>query len=120
MRESRLWLLHILTGAFLLFLLGFHILLMHLNGVMLFMGYSVGDVLAFEEVAQRGRQVGHFLIYLGLLLFALFHGFYGLRSMLYELNLKRVGERIVSWVLILLGIGLFIFGTYSTWAMLKG
>jgi len=119
MKESTLWLLHILTGILILFLLGFHMIVMHLNGILALLGVKVGDVLSYNSVLERGREVSHFLIYMGLLIFALFHGLYGLRSMLFEFNLKKVGERVVSWTLIFLGLVLFLVGSYSAWFMLK-
>ncbi len=119
MRESWLWIFHMVSGVFLLFLLGFHMLFMHLNGILYYMGFSITDVLKFTEVAERGRHLSFFLVYVGLLLFALFHGLYGLRSILFELNLKKTGERIVSWVFLIIGIGLFIFGTYVAYIALS-
>ena len=94
-------------------------IMMHLNGILGFLGINLGDVLSFSSVAQRGKEIGHFLVYMGLLIFALFHGLYGLRSMLFELNLRKSGERIVSAILFVLGLVLFIVGTYSAWFMLK-
>lgn len=119
MRESTFWMLHLLAAVFLIFLLGFHMILMHLNGILLFMGFSIRDVLSFSEVVARGRHIGYFIVYVGLLLFALYHSFYGLRSMLYELNLRKTGERLVAWLLVIIGIGLFVFGTYVAYLALN-
>lgn len=119
MKESTLWLLHLLTGALILFLLGFHMILMHLNGILSLFGVDWGDVLSYSSVAQRGKEIGHFLVYMGLLVFALYHGLYGLRSMLFELNLRKTGERVVSGILIVIGLVLLVVGTYSAVYMLK-
>jgi len=119
MRESTLWILHLLAGFFLFFLLGFHMFLMHLNGILLLLGFPIREVLAFSEVAARSQHLGYFILYVGLLLFALYHGLYGLRSLLFELNLRRTGEAIVSWLLVIVGIGLFVFGTYVAYLALS-
>ena len=50
--------------------------------------------------------------YILLLGAALFHGLYGLRSMLFELSLSKAMEKAIGGLLALAGFGLFIYGSY--------
>ena len=51
--------------------------------------------------------------YILLLGAALFHGLYGLRSMLFELSLSKTTEKAIGGLCALAGIGLFIYGSYA-------
>jgi succinate dehydrogenase hydrophobic anchor subunit len=50
--------------------------------------------------------------YILLLGAALFHGLYGLRSMLFELSLSRISEKVIGGLCAVSGIALFIYGSY--------
>jgi succinate dehydrogenase hydrophobic anchor subunit len=52
------------------------------------------------------------ITYILLLGAGLFHGLYGLRSMVFELSLSRSLEKTVGGVLALAGIALFLYGSY--------
>ncbi len=52
------------------------------------------------------------ITYILLLGAALFHGLYGLRSMLFELSLSKGMEKAIGSVCAVAGIVLFIYGTY--------
>ena len=49
---------------------------------------------------------------------ALFHGLYGLRNILFELNPVRWLKSAISTVLLVGGIGLFVLGTWAAFASL--
>jgi succinate dehydrogenase / fumarate reductase membrane anchor subunit len=51
--------------------------------------------------------------YILLLGVALYHGLYGLRTILFELTLSRVTEKVISAILLVLGLGLFGLGTWA-------
>jgi succinate dehydrogenase hydrophobic anchor subunit len=51
--------------------------------------------------------------YILLLAIALYHGLYGFRTILFELTLKPVVEKVISVALLLLGIGLWGLGTWA-------
>jgi succinate dehydrogenase / fumarate reductase membrane anchor subunit len=51
--------------------------------------------------------------YIVLLGAALYHGFYGLQTILFELNPRKGVRTFISTILILLGLALFILGTYA-------
>jgi succinate dehydrogenase hydrophobic anchor subunit len=44
---------------------------------------------------------------------ALFHGLYGLRNILVELNPAAWLKKTISVVLLLLGLGLFVYGSWA-------
>ena len=109
MRESRLWLLFWLCGPLLFFLLGIHLFFMHMEGILGFLGIKNGDVLEYTAVIQRAVDVNWVLLYLALLLLSLYHGLYGLRSVLLELSTR---ERVINRILLAVGLLLFIGGAY--------
>ncbi len=110
-RESTLWTLHLLTGAVILVLLGLHMFIMHLSGL----GGSEGqDVLSYSSVMERSRDVAYVVIYVLLLGVALYHGLYGFRKIVFELTLPEGVERVITVLVILVGVVLFVIGSYAT------
>lgn len=112
MRESRLWSWHILSGVIILVLLGFHMGIMHLSHILLFMGIGSGDPVQADQVFQRSRQAAYMITYVLLLGAGLFHGLYGLRSIFFELSLPKIAEKTIGGILAVAGIGLFLYGSY--------
>lgn len=112
MKESTLWLLHIVTALVLVIAIPIH---MHnfstLLGPLGAPGYAKG--LSWEFVQERARSIFYTGTYLTLLGAATYHGLYGVRSMLFELSLSRRLEQLVSVLTFLLGVGLFGFGAYA-------
>ena len=108
MKESKLWSLHIFSGAILLFLLGLHMVIMHFDKIL-----NLGDSLAWNSVLSRMQSTGHTIIYLLLLLFAVYHGLYGVRSLIFELNLSKKGRSVVSFIIVVVGLVALVYGAYS-------
>jgi succinate dehydrogenase hydrophobic anchor subunit len=115
MRESKLWFWHITTGAIVLVLLGVHMGIMHMGTSLSAFGFGSDHPVSAELVFQRSRQGIFMVTYIILLGAALFHGLYGLRSMLYELSLSKAVEKAIGFVCALAGIGLFFYGSYAAW-----
>jgi succinate dehydrogenase / fumarate reductase membrane anchor subunit len=114
MRESTLWFWHLIAGVVILFVLGIHIGVMHLDKILQALGIlSAGDVLTYASVLARAKSVAYLVIYLLLIGFALYHGFYGLRSMILEISMSKTAEKIVNWVIVLFGLALFVYGAYA-------
>ena len=113
MKESTLWMWHIFAGAVIFFLLGLHMLLLHYDSILFVLGIGKENVLSAEAVFARSKEISFLVIYILLLGFALYHGLYGLKNILFELTLPKALEAIVSVVLVLTGLGLFIYGTYA-------
>jgi len=115
-RDQRLWTWHVGAGAVILVLLGLHMTVMHLDGVIRVFNPQPGEPIAWANVVARGRS-GFFLVtYVLLLGAALFHGFYGLRNILFELNPGAVVKKAVDAFLIVAGLALFAVGTWAAWA----
>jgi len=112
-RESRWWLLSLGAAAFMIVLLTLHMGLMHLGGLMRFLGAELGDVRAFAAVMERGRQLGQVVFYLLFLAAALYHGLYGVRSVLLEVTAPRALP-LVTVLVALAGLVAFAYGAYVT------
>jgi succinate dehydrogenase hydrophobic anchor subunit len=112
MRESRLWFWHILSAIVILVLLGVHMGTMHLGAILSSIGIGSPDPVKSAEVFHRSQQLIYMVTYILLLGAALFHGLYGLRSMLFELSLSKSMEKAIGSVCAVAGIVLFIYGTY--------
>ena len=115
MRDQKLWTWHIGAGAVILVLLGLHMTIMHLEGIVrVFNG--PGEPIEWANVIERGKS-GFFLVtYVLLLGAALFHGFYGLRNILFELNPGASTKAALNALLLTAGIVLFAVGTWAAWA----
>ena len=111
MRESTLWLMHLTAGAVMLVVLGIHFGVMHLGGLF---GYMPGEVLTFASVKARSGTAFFTVVYLVLLVAALYHGLYGLRSIIFELSFIGPGLRkTINVLLVLAGWGFFFFGAIA-------
>jgi succinate dehydrogenase / fumarate reductase membrane anchor subunit len=111
MKSSTAWSWHLLAGLALAFLLGMHMSVMHLDDVLNLLGGEGMKAVSFAAVAQRSQQAFFAVTYILLLAAALFHGLYGLRTVLFELTLAPRVEKLVTVVFVLLGVALFIYGT---------
>jgi len=117
MRESTLWFWHIIAGAVILILLGIHMFIMHLDTILAAIGIGIHDPTSAASVFARSKQAFFMVTYILLLGAALYHGFYGLRNILFELTLPRAAEVVINWVLVLGGLALFAYGTYVAIAL---
>jgi succinate dehydrogenase / fumarate reductase membrane anchor subunit len=112
MRESKLWFWHILSAVIILVLLGVHMGTMHLGAILGAIGIGSADPVKSAEVFHRSQQLIFMVTYIVLLGAALFHGLYGLRSMLLELSLSRALEKAIGGLCAVAGFVLFIYGSY--------
>ena len=115
MRESTLWLLHLLCGAVMVVTLGIHFGVMHVGRIF---GIPHDEVLTFASVAGRSKMPFYLVVYLVLLAAALYHGLYGLRSIIFEIT--AVGPTIKRLCNVLFIIGGWGFFTYGAYAIIKG
>ncbi|MGB5294320.1 MAG: hypothetical protein WBP34_05150 [Thermoanaerobaculia bacterium] len=115
MRDQKLWTWHLAAGAIILFLLGLHMAIMHLDALLGIFNPAGGHPIDWANVVARGQSMAFTVTYILLLGAALFHGLYGLRNILFELDPAPPLKKALSWVLILVGVGLFIFGTWAAW-----
>ncbi len=118
MRETKYWTWHMTAGVVILVLLGLHMLIMHLGG-MTHLFVKEASESATSKINSVARDANPFftVTYIILLGTALYHGLYGLRTILFELSLKPAVEKACSVFLILLGLGLFGLGTWAAIAV---
>lgn len=114
MRETKYWTWHMAAGVLIFILLGLHMTTMHLGGLTgLFVSHPEETAVAqVNSQARDGRSLfsAGYILLLGI---ALYHGLYGLRTILFELTLSPGTEKAVSAVLWILGLGLFGLGSWA-------
>lgn len=120
MRDQKLWTWHLGAGVIILLLLGLHMAIMHLDALLGIFNSTGGHSIDWGNVAARSQSLFFMMTYVLLLGTALFHGLYGLRNILFELNPTPPLQRSLSWVLILVGLGLFVLGTWAAWTSFQG
>ncbi len=118
MRETKYWTWHMAAGVVIFFLLGLHMLIMHMGGLThLFVQNSGEASISRANSLFRDGQLFFTVTYVLLLAAALYHGLYGLRTILFELTLKPATEKAISALLLVLGLGLFGLGTWAAFAV---
>ncbi|KPJ61004.1 MAG: hypothetical protein AMJ46_03165 [Latescibacteria bacterium DG_63] len=100
-----------MAGAVIFVLLGLHMFIMHLSGLR---GLGGEDVLSYSSVMERSKAVAYVIVYIVLLGVALYHGLYGFRKIIFELTLPEGAERVITVLVVLLGLALFVIGSYAT------
>ena len=113
MRETKLWTWHMFAGIAILVLGGLHMLIMHFDTFVGLFNPGEGGSLAWENVLARSRMVFFAITYILLLAVALWHGLYGLRTILFELGIGPGLQKAVNVVFVLGGVGLFVVGTWA-------
>jgi succinate dehydrogenase hydrophobic anchor subunit len=117
MRETKYWTWHMAAGVVILFLLGLHMLIMHLSGTTHLFAPYAGEAVSKANSLFRDSRLFFTVTYILLLGVALYHGLYGLRTILFELTLKRAIEKVITVVLLVVGLGLFGLGTWAALAV---
>ena len=113
MRETASWTWFFIAGIVMFILLGLHMIVMHLPGVMLVFNPEGPDPVLWNNVVARSRNAFFTLTYIILLAAALYHGFYGLRTIISEFGMTREAIKAMDKVLWIVGIVLFVIGTYA-------
>ncbi len=110
MKETKYWTFHILTGIALIFFLGFHFLYTHIGGLI----FKESDNISRELSQARDAKVSFMIFFIVLLGLGLYHGLYGLKNILFEIFPGKSIQKAIAIVIIILGVCLFIFGSYSS------
>jgi len=113
MRETKYWTWHMAAGVVILFLLGLHMLTMHLGGTTHLFAPLGGEAISKANSLFRDGKLFFTVTYILLLGVALYHGLYGLRTILFELTLKPAAEKALTLVFLVVGLGLFGLGTWA-------
>lgn len=117
MRETKLWLWHLAAALVVVALLGLHMFIMHLDRVLALAQLAPPQPLAWEHVLARAKNAfftGSYVLLLGA---ALYHGLYGLHTMICELTPSPRIRRITALALWVGGATLFGVGTFALVAM---
>jgi succinate dehydrogenase / fumarate reductase membrane anchor subunit len=102
------------AGAVILFLLGLHMCIMHIGVAgTAFSANPHEEAIAKVNSLFRDGQLFFTVTYILLLAVALYHGLYGLRTILFELTLQPALEKFVTLVLLVIGVGLFGLGAWA-------
>jgi succinate dehydrogenase / fumarate reductase membrane anchor subunit len=101
------------AGVVLVFLLGLHMLIMHMGGTAHWFAPYGSKPAELQNSLFRDGKLFFTVTYVLLLGIALYHGLYGLRTMLFELTLKPAIEKSITLVLVVAGLGLFGLGTWA-------
>jgi succinate dehydrogenase / fumarate reductase membrane anchor subunit len=106
------------AGVVIFILLGLHMTTMHMGGLTgLFVSHPAEAATAKINSQARDSRALFTSGYILLLAIALYHGLYGLRTILFELTLRPATEKAVSAVLLILGLGLFGVGAWAAIAV---
>jgi len=127
MKESRLWFWHLISGLALILLLGVHTVIQHFDSILTWLGFIpqaawqsgghlVGSLNFQHAVLPRMQSVSMTAVYLLLVVFGLFHGLYGLRSMIFELKFSAKAKQVVGVVILIIGIAAAVYGVYTVLA----
>jgi len=116
MRDQRLWTWHVGAGVLILVFLGLHMAIMHIDSVLGLFNQPGTEAIDWSNVIDRARSAFFLVTYVVLLGAALFHGLYGLRNILVELNPGAGLKKGLSVLVTVLGVGLFGLGTWAAWA----
>jgi succinate dehydrogenase / fumarate reductase membrane anchor subunit len=113
MRDQKLWTWHVLAGLVIAVFLGLHMTVMHLEVIVGIFNPAGGHPIDWGNVVARAKTLFFPVSYVVLLGAALFHGLYGTRNILFELNPSAGLKRVIGAVLLLIGVGLFVLGTWA-------
>jgi len=116
MRDQRLWTWHVGAGLVILVFLGLHMAIMHVDAILGVFNRPGSEAIDWANVVTRARSAFFMVTYVVLLGMALFHGLYGLRNILFELNPGDGLKKGLSVLLTVVGVGLFGLGTWAAWA----
>ena len=111
MKNSFTWTWHLLAGVALAFLLGTHMFIMHLDDVFNF--FDGAKAVSFAAVVERSKQISFMVSYVLLLAAALYHGLYGLRTVIFELTLASRAEKMITTLFVVIGMALFVYGAVA-------
>jgi len=119
MRNTYLWFIQLITGVLIAVFLGLHMVVMHLDAILGFLGVDVTSSTSWTSMIERSRQTIWAGIYIALLAVVLYHALNGLRNIILELAPSARTERIITWTIIAVGIIVFICGSYVPVALLS-
>jgi succinate dehydrogenase hydrophobic anchor subunit len=120
MRNARLWFLSIIAAWLIVILLSIHMALLHLNDILTFFGVNnLVEPTSWDSMIERARQGIWVFIYIALLVTTLYHALYGLRNIILERTPSAGIERVVTGIIIVVGVIFLVLGTYVPIALVS-
>ncbi len=113
MRETAYWIWFVIAGLVIFVLGGLHMAVVHLSGIVGIFNPAGAEAVAWENVAFRSHSAFFMTAYILLLAAVLYHGFYGLRTIVFELGICKACQRSLTVALWIVGVVLFIVGAYA-------
>ena len=113
MKETRNWTWHIIAAVVILVFLGLHMAIMHLDDLAGWFSTAAGTT-HWTNVLARSKSTFFATTYIVLLAAALYHGLYGLRTILFELSIGPSAQKLVNGVFWIAGVCLFAVGSLAT------
>ncbi len=114
MRETKYWFINFIAGLVVLVLLGLHMGIMHLDSLLAMLAPLPAKPLEWVNMLDRGKSTFFTATYVLLLASALFHGLYGVRTMITEYLPGKRAHRVIVTICWAVGVALFSVGTYAT------
>ena len=115
MRNTYLQFAQLITGILIAILLAIHMVIQHLDTVLGFFGIDARHATSWTSMIGRAKQGIWAFIYIALLIFTLYHALNGLRNIILELAPSARTEKVVTAIIIVIGV---IFLTLGIWAPL--
>ncbi len=106
------WLLQRVSAVLLILVLGIHLWILHFAGE--------HAALTMAGVSIRLKSLSYMLVDYTLLGVALYHGLYGLRSVLLDYVSGERATRLVTAIVWVVGVVAFIYGAYALIPFIKG
>jgi len=106
------WLLQRATAVGLVVVLGVHLWVLHFAGE--------HAVLTVANISIRLRTLTYILVDYSMLAFALYHGLYGLRSVILDYTTKESTVRALTVGLWIFGLGVFVYGAAALLPFIRG
>lgn len=117
-RNTYLWFMQLVTGVLIAVLLSIHMAIQHLADILRFFGVEISDPTSWTSMIERSREVIWAGIYIALLAVVLSHALNGLRNVILEVTPAARTERVVTGVILAIGIVVFIWASYVPIALL--
>ena len=107
------WFLQRVTGAGLIVLLLIHVIVNHYLNISEVSKDILPGLVVFSNVADRFESAGYWVIDIFLLSFVLYHGLNGIRNITLDYGARGAIERVVTAVLLAIGVAAFVFGIFA-------
>lgn len=116
MRDRTLWTVHLGAAGVILIFLALHMAIMHLDFTGGGLGVAGDKPIDWASVAVRAKEAFFAVTYVVLTAAVLYHGLFGLRNILLELNPGPGLRRAIDVGLSVVGLALFVFGSWAALA----